>query len=157
MSDIFIIRIILIAINLLLLGALCVVFVRAWLMRKKFTFQTTPTGKKTLVLRDAVFGERWREILKKAESGNPELMKQAVIDADTMVDETLMQLNLPGAHMADRMEQLYEYDLASLEGLWKAHAMRNDAANVSSPPVPREHLAQAMKHYEIFLNEIGAL
>lgn len=157
MSDLFIIRTILIGINLLLLGALSVVFVKVWLMRQKFMFRTTPTGKRTLVLRDAIFGERWREILRKAESGDLELLKQAIIDADKVVDETLIQLNLPGAHMADRMEQLYEYDLASLEGLWKAHTMRNDLVNVSDPPISQENLKQALRNYEIFLSEIGAL
>lgn len=156
MSVILAIKTILIIFDAILLLGFVYVFYKALGYRPNFTVHTKPR-KRTLTLRDAVFKERWEEIVKKVDVGSVESIKLAIIEADKMVDDVLKRLGFEGQHMADRMEQIGEDECASLWKLWRAHRVRNNIVHTPGFVTTPEDAQRTIHDFAAFLKEVEVL
>jgi len=115
------------------------------------------TERRILNLAEAVIRERWDKVIKKFALGTPEAVTLAVIEADKVVDDVLKNLGLEGEHMADRLGQLSGEEVGSLEGVWRAHRLRNNLVHSPDFKASAEEIEKALDAFEKFLKEVKAL
>ncbi|MFH0712247.1 MAG: hypothetical protein V2A55_00080 [Candidatus Jorgensenbacteria bacterium] len=148
-------RWILIVLNVFLLVLFVFVFVKALEYRPHFLFNPKP--RKRSPLKDRKLRERWQMIIKKAGNAPPQSLTLAVIEADGFVDDVLKKMDLPGEHMADRLERLGRLKLKTADRLWRAHRIRNDLVHTPGFVLPPADAKSVLGDYEAFLLEIGLL
>lgn len=116
--------------------------------RKK---KTVPTVKRQVVL------EQWMGVTRKMETGTPDSMKVAIIDADKLVDGILKIAGIKGEHMADRLAAIATDNYVSYNRLWEAHRLRNQLVHSTDFTISKTQAQNAISSYEAFLKEIGVL
>ncbi|RME55833.1 hypothetical protein D6779_11780 [Candidatus Parcubacteria bacterium] len=147
---------ILLAIDGVLIIAFGIVLWLGWKVRPRI-----PYGRKQriagLTLEEALFREDWEKIAVEANTGTPQALRQALEKADALVDAVLRHIGLPGAHMLDRLNELSGGELRTLEGVWRAHHLRTKLSEDPNLHPECEELKEALRSYEAFLHEIGAI
>lgn len=108
-------------------------------------------------LSDELFLEQWEGVLKSFSSGSIDKMKLAIIEADKLADEALKRFGLQGDHMADRLEKIYPDELASLDGLWAAHRVRNEIVHTPGYALHVEDARHLLDAYKAFFEEVKLL
>ena len=88
--------------DLVLLAAVVFVFVKLKKYRPHFVVYA-PTSKRTLTLRRTIAQNRWKKVMAHAAFGSLDSLRLAIIEADTLVNDSLKRMGLPGEHMADRL------------------------------------------------------
>lgn len=146
---------ILIGLDVAIFAGFCYSFYKAWQLRPQVGIGRKV--KKTFTLRDAIFKERWEGLIKRFDPHSTESLKLTVIEADKLTDDALKQIGLQGEHMADRLDQLSDDELMSLQGLWRAHRLRNSIVHTPGFEVRPESAKRALDAYQAFLSEIGIL
>ena len=141
--------------DFLLLGGFIFSFIKGWGYRPQLEPQEA-AGRRTKTLLRTVYKERWEGILKKS-SGSADSLRLTVIEADSLIDDILKNMGLPGETMADRLSNLPSDSMRSVEGLWRAHRLRNDLVHTSGFPLSAEEARRALDAYQAFLTEIEAI
>ena len=100
----------------------------SWKYRVHYTYQPYSLKRKKIES-VRIFERRWKRVEKRLAQATPDALRVAVIDADKITDDTLKSMRFEGATMADRLAKLSRQDYSSLEGLWKAHQLRNNLAH----------------------------
>lgn len=98
----------------------------------------------------------WAAIIKKANTGTPENLRSAVLEADALVDFFLKSAGYGGEHMADRLGQISRSGVKSLEGVWDAHRLRNEIAHTPGFVVTSKAAEKALLAVRDFLKEMEA-
>lgn len=75
---------------------------------------------------------RWVAIERMVESMNPSDWRQAVIEADIILDEMLTKIGYEGLTLADRLKNVEPSDMRTLDDAWRAHKIRNRIAHDGS-------------------------
>ncbi len=72
---------------------------------------------------------KWKhvELLLKAHS--PSDWRQAIIEADVMLDDMLDKMGYPGVSIGDKLKNIENNDFATLDKAWEAHKVRNRIAH----------------------------
>lgn len=151
------IKYLVIFLDVILLIAIVFVCMKTIEFRPKLVVEFGKEPKRGKKLDTAVLRVRWENVLKKADSKPPESYVLAIIEADKLVDSILKQLNLPGEHMADRLERLSSNDLKSLDRLWRAHRIRNELVHAPEYNISEFDAKEVLTTYKDFLEEIGAI
>lgn len=99
----------------------------------------------------------WQDILKKLNSENRSDWNLAIIQADSLVDNILKEMGLPGETMGDRMKTLDRSRLVSLDDLWEAHRIRNQIAHETDRTATKHKAAYAISLFEKVLKELEYL
>jgi hypothetical protein len=144
-----------IILDVILLVVFVFVFIKALEYRPHFTLRVKK--KKRSPLRDPKLLERWENIIKKAASNSPQSLTLAIIEADSFIDDVLKKMNLPGEHMADRLDRLGRRPLKTVDRLWRAHRVRNELVHTPGFTISPADAKKVMGDYENFLKEIGLL
>ena len=71
-------------------------------------------------------GKRWRQIMARLETGNEAEWKLAIIEADTILDETLHKMNMEGTNVDERLKKLTSIAIPNIEELQNAHQVRSN-------------------------------
>ncbi|MDP2629183.1 MAG: hypothetical protein Q8P45_00555, partial [Candidatus Harrisonbacteria bacterium] len=126
--------------------------------------QAMKLKEREVVIQKAVKHKRDRQIIKlwlqvagRAKAGGQENLRLAILEGDSLVDLFLKKYGYEGETMADRLSQIIEEDVKSMERLWKAHRLRNDIAHNPSFKVGRKEAQDALTAYRDFLIEVGVL
>ncbi|MEK7510127.1 MAG: hypothetical protein AAB567_01035 [Patescibacteria group bacterium] len=93
--------------------------------------------------------KRWREIVRRVETGNETQYKLAVMEANTLLDDALKKLNIRGETLDDRLGNLSPMMVPNLADLQEVQRIRN---NIVYDPSYRLSLLEAKKlleRYEI--------
>ncbi|MFH1246414.1 MAG: hypothetical protein V1489_01390 [Candidatus Liptonbacteria bacterium] len=150
-----ILRALFIALDIVLVFLFVYAFKKAVHYRPKFDLGKNPK-RQLLSLRNSYFRKRWGDLIKKyTEPPNVDSMRLAVLEADSLVDRYLKDLQFPGEHFADRFAYMDKQQLKSVDGVWEAHRLRNDIAHGKS--VSLDDATSAFKSYGAFFKEIGVL
>lgn len=80
---------------------------------------------------DAVMSKRWKKALAHIDSENPNDWKQAIIEADIILDDILNKLGYRGDTIGDKLARVAEGDMRSLKEAKEAHWVRNQIAHQS--------------------------
>lgn len=84
------------------------------------------------VKNDPALEERWNTIGKHINSDNPNDWKQAIIDADTILDDVLTKLGYQGDSVGEKLKRAEPADFATVKEAWEAHRARNEIAHSGS-------------------------
>ena len=141
--------------GLILAGVIYAVY-QAWYYRPTLHPYHEP-GKRVINLAETVIRERWGKVVKRFSLGTPEAISLAVIEADKIVDDVLKSLGLEGEHMSDRLGQIDADEAKTLEGVWRAHRLRNNLVHSPDFKVAPEDAERALDSFETFLKEVKAL
>lgn len=89
-----------------------------------------PVGKKPVT--EAPSNRRWSHIQTQLKSYNQNDWKQAIIEADTILEEMLEKIGYEGNSIGDRLKQVNPSDFLTLNSAWEAHKVRNKIAHGGS-------------------------
>jgi hypothetical protein len=79
-----------------------------------------------------VTNRRWKNIQSLVNSHNLNDWKQAIIEADIMLDEMLEKMGYKGDSIGDKLKQIEASDFLTLNQAWEAHKVRNQIAHQGS-------------------------
>lgn len=95
--------------------------------------------------------KRWKKIETALASGIGTQYKVAILEADTIADETLSLAKLAGSNMAERLSVATEYQVEQKDRLLWAHEVRNNIVRDETFSVDKELAEKAIGVYREFL------
>lgn len=103
------------------------------------------------------FKENWQAVLYHLNSNNESDWKLAVIEADKLVDDLLVQKGYKGESLAERLSFVNKKELKSLGLLWEAHKIRNRITHQSGFKLDYNQASKAISYYEEALKDLRGL
>lgn len=101
---------------------------------------------------------RWNYITQLIESGQESEWRQAIIEADIMLDELLIRLGYQGESLGERLRAVNQTHFQTLGNAWEAHRVRNEIAHQGSSYQLSEQLAhRTIANYEAVFREHGEI
>ncbi len=101
---------------------------------------------------------RWAHVRSLIESPNESDWRQAIIEADIMLDDLLSQLGYPGASVGEKLKHANPNAFRTLQYAWDAHRVRNEIAHAGSAYKLEEHAAhRTIAMYEAVMREHGEI
>lgn len=101
---------------------------------------------------------RFAHVMSLIESPHESDWRQAIIEADIMLDDLTKQLGLPGDTLGDRLKAADRSRFKTLDNAWAAHKVRNEIAHQGSVYKLSNHLAyRTIKQYESVFREHGEI
>ncbi len=98
---------------------------------------------------------RWEHIMTLVESAHENDWRQAIIEADIMLDEELTHHGYSGATVGDKLKSA---QFASLDDAWEAHKVRNDIAHQGSAfPLDGRLAFRTIQKYQRVFEEFKAI
>lgn len=98
-------------------------------------FETVDTG-------DTLMAHRWDNAMKHIESENPNDWKQAILEADIILDDLLTKMGYRGESIGEKLKRVATGDMKSLNEAWEAHKVRNQIAHEGSEFALNHHEAK---------------
>ncbi|RJQ26695.1 hypothetical protein C4565_06355 [Candidatus Parcubacteria bacterium] len=99
----------------------------------------------------------WKKIQDDAESAPPHSYTTAIVNADILIDELLQDAGFEGKDMGERLGKLNGFGLKTLNGVWRAHRLRNKIVHTSDFEASKHAKDETLAVYENFLKEIKVL
>lgn len=101
---------------------------------------------------------RWEHIQSLLEGTGPSKWREAIIEADIMLDDVLTKQGHAGAGVGEKLKSVDEAELATLQDAWEAHKVRNLIAHQGSSFDLSDSLAQrTIAHYEAVFRELNVI
>ncbi|MDA8611449.1 hypothetical protein N9L18_01125, partial [Candidatus Pacebacteria bacterium] len=82
--------------------------------------EATSTGVKNM---------KWDRVKKLMTSHNSSDWKQAIMEADILLDEMITKMGYEGKSIGEQLKQIEESDFITLNKAWEAHKFRNHIAH----------------------------
>ncbi len=97
---------------------------------------------------------RWKHIQDLIKSYNANDWRQAIIEADIILEEMLDKMQYEGLTIGDKLKKVEKSDFVTLDRAWSAHRVRNQIAHDgSSFKLHRELAEKTIKDYEMVFRE----
>lgn len=101
---------------------------------------------------------RWQHIESLVEGATPSGWKEAIIEADIMLDDLLTARGYRGEGVGEKLKSVEPTDFGTLQDAWEAHKIRNQIAHEGSAFNLSETLARrTIAHYENVFREFGVI
>jgi len=101
---------------------------------------------------------RFAHVMSLIESAHESDWRQAIIEADIMLDDLLKQLKIEGNTIGDRLKNVDRNTFETLDNAWTAPKVRNEIAHKGSAYKLSNHLAyRTIKQYESVFREHGEI
>jgi|CXWL01.1.fsa_nt_gi hypothetical protein len=101
---------------------------------------------------------RWAHIQSLIESMHERDWREAIMEADIMLEDALAERGYIGETIAERLKNIDEQKLASINEAWEAHKVRNRIAHEGIAYKIEDHLAyRTIKKYERVFKELGEI
>ena len=75
---------------------------------------------------------RWQKVETLALSENPNDRRQAIIEADVMLEDAITQKGYTGEGLGEKLKQVTRADVNTIDDAWEAHKVRNRIAHDGS-------------------------
>ncbi|HSX01139.1 MAG TPA: hypothetical protein VLF67_02750 [Candidatus Saccharimonas sp.] len=126
--------------------------------RRPRSRSSRPDRYATPTLNRAQMADRWATIQAMSTGGGNGL-RQAVSEADKLLDQALRQAGVPGDTLGDRLKAAKPYVRShdTYEGLWRAHKLRNALAHEVGFDLVPSQAKEALSDFERGLRELGAI
>ncbi len=89
--------------------------------------------------------ERWNKIISLTNSANPNDWAMAIIDADNLLEEVLIENGFQGENIGERLKNA---NFATLQNAWEAHKVRNEIAHNSNYTLTQKEVKRAIANFE---------
>jgi len=76
--------------------------------------------------------DRWDQVLEHVNSESPNDWRQAIIEADTILEDIIFRAGYPGETLGEKMRGIERSDFRTLDEAWEAHKVRNQIAHEGS-------------------------
>lgn len=101
---------------------------------------------------------RWEHIQKLIEGTNPSEWKEAIVEADIMLDDVLSKRGYAGVGVGEKLKSAHGKHFTTLQSAWEAHKVRNQIAHEGSSFSISDTLARrTIAHYEAVFREFKAI
>lgn len=98
--------------------------------------------------------QRWSHIEDLIKSYNSSDWRQAIIEADIILEEMLEKMGYEGITIGDKLKKVERSDFVTLDKAWSAHKVRNQIAHGGSAfKLSRELAERTIKDYEEVFRE----
>lgn len=81
---------------------------------------------------DDAIAKRWDNVKKHISSENQSDWRQAIMEADIILDDLLKKLGYKGDSIGERLKRVSKGDFKTLQQAWDAHLVRNEIAHEGS-------------------------
>lgn len=97
---------------------------------------------------------RWQHINSLMEAGSPSAWREAITEADILLDDMLTRQGYKGESVGEKLKSVEPSDFDTLNDAWEAHKVRNQIAHQGSAFELTETLAQrTIARYEAVFRE----
>lgn len=120
------------ALSLLLATGVVYCLIRLWQLRRFEVEKFGSMAPAPFLGAPEVKNERWERITDLVNSENPSDWRQAILEADVLLDELVTRLGYRGETLGEKMKQIEPSDFTTLDLAWEAHKVRNDIAHRGS-------------------------
>ena len=104
----------------------------------------------------SVHQTRWREVVEHVNSESENDWRQAILEADVMLDDAITRKGYAGEGLGEKMKQVQRSDINSIDDAWEAHKMRNRVAHEgSSLELTQREARRIINLYERVFRELG--
>jgi hypothetical protein len=103
----------------------------------------------------ALVKKRWQAI-QSMQSGGGNNLRQAVLEADKLLDYCFKNMGYPGENMADRLKSA-QSQLSDKNSVWDAHKLRNVLAHEIDYDLVVSQAKAAILSFEQALKDLGVL
>lgn len=112
-----------------------------WINRKKSKAKKLREKKKNTELsykeqkkleefeRNPIVNEKWQQVQRYMNSQSHVEWRQAILEADIMLDEMLTKIGYAGESVGEKLKNVEESDFITLQKAWDAHKVRNRIAH----------------------------
>jgi hypothetical protein len=101
-----------------------------------------------------VSNRRWSNIQSLINSHSVNDWKQAILEADVILDDMLTKMTYKGAGVGEKLKQVEKSDFVTLNNAWEAHKIRNRVAHADSNYVlSRDDAEKAIENYRKVFEE----
>jgi hypothetical protein len=101
---------------------------------------------------------RWLNITSNTNSENPNDWKQAILDADSILDELITAQGFEGSGLGEKLKSIRPERLSSIDSAWEAHKVRNRIAHDGGDFVLTQREAKRVVNlYAVVFRELGFL
>lgn len=114
------------------------------------------TGKRGHHFNVVAYQTKFLEIENKLRQDNPASFTATIIDADKLLDKALIEMGASGKTMGDRLKKIGGR-FSNLNGVWRAHKLRNAIAHESDIEVSYKQASGALAIYKQALKDLGAI
>lgn len=114
------------------------------------------TGKRGHHFNVVAYQTKFLEIENKLRQDNPASFTATIIDADKLLDKALIEMGASGKTMGDRLKKIGG-KFSNLNGVWRAHKLRNAIAHESDIEVSYKQASGALAIYKQALKDLGAI
>ena len=110
-----------------------------------------PTGE---YLKEHEENLRWKQVELLMKSHNSSDWRQAIIEADVMLEDMLDKMGYPGVSIGEKLKNVEESDFETLDKAWEAHKVRNRIAHDGiNYKLSYEEVARVISLYRDIFNE----
>ncbi len=114
-------------------------------------------GSYALSLSPSQVRKKWKLIESRLRSANPSEYKVAVLEADSLVDKLLADMDYPGENLGERLNNIPESHLSNIEALKVAHEVRNRIVMEQGFSLDRTQAQDAITTYKTTLSKLEFL
>jgi len=101
---------------------------------------------------------RWEHIQKLVEGESPSEWREAIIEADIMLEDLLTERGYDGAGVGEKLKAADPAHFKTLQDAWEAHKVRNQIAHQGSSFGLSEAITQrTVAHYEAVFREFRVI
>lgn len=104
---------------------------KLWEIRRKETEKVygSSTSVESGIIIKPKTNFRWEAIVEHVNTETPAEWKQAIIEADKMLEELVDSFNLPGDNLGEKLKNISRAEFTTLDDAWEAHKVRNRIAH----------------------------
>ena len=96
----------------------------------------------------------WNKIMKRLETGIESEYKLAILEADTILDNTLKRMGFGGETLGERLGNLTLATLHNLEDVERVHKIRNDIVHDPNYKISLDEAKEILAIYEKALRDL---
>ncbi len=98
--------------------------------------------------------KKWERISEKVRVGDEKDLHMAIIKADSLLDEVLIEHGYPGKDMGERLKNFHKEDLKNINQVWEAHKIRNKLVHEPDYHIPLSEAKELINIYHEALEEL---
>lgn len=97
---------------------------------------------------------KWKKIQKRLKRGLESEYKLAVIEADSMLNDTLARMGYAGSTLGERLEKITKEVIPNIKELWSAHKIRNNLLHDPDYKLTLGETKRVLAIFEKALNDL---